>query len=358
MDISQTMKAFKTEVDLELGRHFDRVTEEAAKKDPATAESLEYVKRFALAGGKRLRAALLYYGYIAGGGTDLVRARRVSISIELVHLFLLIHDDVMDRDALRHGMPTVHEYYEAIARKHFPDMDARHFGQSMALVMGDMVGAIGNQALYDSGFAAERVIRALSLLQSIVSLTVIGQSQDFWIEYAQEATEAAILKMYENKTARYTIEGPLHLGYILAGGEDESVREALSRYALPLGIAFQIQDDVLGVFGDAEKIGKPVASDLVEGKLTLLVARSLALADTAQSERLRFLLKQGTKITGADVEEFRALLRETGGLASVQASAQEKILTSQEAVRTGAVIPDESREFLLGLADHMKGREY
>ena len=115
---------------------------------------------------------------------------------------------------------------------------------------------------------------------------------------------------------------------------------------------------MLGIFGDTQKIGKPMASDLVEGKMTLLVVRALALASAMDAERLRFLLKQGTKITGEDVEEFRKLLRDTGALASVQAYAREAILASKQMIEAAMDIPEEAREFLVGLADYMAGREY
>ncbi len=359
MDIQHTLKEFKTDIDLRLERYFDRIIAETRERDEMMAEHLGYVKRYTLAGGKRLRSALMYYGYLAAGGTDREAILDTSICIELLHSFLLIHDDIMDRDALRHGIPTVHEHYAAMARRFFPLADERHFGQSMALILGDIIGALGNQVLFTSPFSSEAIVKALNKYQSIIWLTVIGQSQDFWIEHTQHATEEEILRMYENKTARYTLEGPLQMGMILAEGSSMELENAFSRYAVPVGIAFQIQDDVLGIFGEEKKLGKPTASDLVEGKYTLLVAKAFKRATAPQAEQLRLLLQRGTAITPDDIEMFRELLRETGALEEVRALALRYIDTGiEELERSRDVFSQEAYAFLFGIAEYLKTREY
>lgn len=357
-NIRETLSDFKTWMDAELEVYFDQAIAEARKHDVFIADGLEYAKRFALAGGKRLRGALFFHGYLAGGGTDRENALRAAMSVELVHLFLLVHDDIMDRDHLRHGIPTIHAHYEAVGRTLFPRTDAGHFGTSMALILGDMLGAFGNQILFTSPFPPDRVVRALERLQGIVSFTVIGQSQDFLIEHRREATEQDVLSMYENKTARYTVHGPLFLGYILSGADDPGFERMLDAYALPIGIAFQIQDDILGIFGSQEKIGKPVASDIVEGKMTLLVTRALEKANGPTAKRLRFLLKRGTNITGRDVEEFRSILIGTGAVDYARDLARRSIEQGKSAVLAYPSLPDEARGFLLGLADYMAAREF
>lgn len=358
MTIQERLADFKVRIDRELSEYFDQAIEETGKHDALTADGLAYAKKFALAGGKRLRAALFYHGYIAGGGTEREDALKASMSVELVHLFLLVHDDIMDRDSLRHGVPTVHEYYQEIGRRMFPGKDTEHFGRSMALILGDMLGAFGNQVLFTSPFPSDRVVRALRRLQETISFTVIGQSQDFRIEYAQDASEAEILRMYENKTARYTIQGPLELGYILSGGDDVAVRQALEEYALPLGVAFQIQDDILGIFGSTEKTGKPPVSDLVEGKMTLLVAHALEAGTGKERERLRVLLKRATNITEREIEEFRALLRRTGSLEYSKDTAREAIGRGLRAIEQCPGLEPEARSFLVDIAGYMSSREY
>jgi geranylgeranyl diphosphate synthase type I len=262
MDAIKELSIFKKKADIEIEKYFDRCIVETKKTDPVITEALQYVKKMTLAGGKRLRPALMYYGYIAAGGKELEKALKTSVSIELIHTFLLIHDDIMDRDGTRHGIDSIHAHYEKLGKKYFPKQDNAHFGNSMAIIIGDMVGALGNQIIFESGFDAKGILKALSKLQSVVSYTVVGQAKDMYIEYRKKGTEKEILTMYEYKTAKYTLEGPLHLGAIL-GGADENFAEKLSRFAIPVGVAFQIQDDILGIWGDPAVTGKATGNDLL-----------------------------------------------------------------------------------------------
>lgn len=355
MNIQEEMKVFKDRVDREMEIYFDRVITEATKKDVFITDALRYVKQFSLSGGKRLRAAFMYYGYRAAGGTDMDRMIRTTVSVELVHIFLLIHDDIIDRDEKRHGVTTIHKHFQKIGSHLSVRSDAAHFGNSMAIIVGDMIGALGNQIIFESGFDPVRVLSALSKLQDIVSLTVVGEAQDIMIEYRGYATEAEILAMYENKTARYTIDGPIQLGCILAGGSEELSR-SLSAYAVPLGIAFQIQDDILGVFGSEDKLGKPVGSDIEEGKITILVSKALSRISKREQKELLAILKKGPKLSTEDIDRFRFILKDSGALQASRDLAHEYIETGKQALLPLS-FESEAKEFLLGVAEYMEKRE-
>lgn len=355
MDVRTELGDFKKRVDAEIARYLDHAIEETSRHDPFMTEALRYVKRLVLSGGKRLRAAFMYYGYLAAGGTDRERILRAAVSIELVHIFLLIHDDIIDRDEKRHGIVTAHAHFRTLAEKLFLHADAAHFGNSMAIIVGDMVGALGNQIIFESGFPPEYVLRALSKLQEIVSFTVVGEAQDILIEYKGKATESEILSMYEHKTARYTVNGPLQLGVLLAGGMRE-LSEALGRYAVPIGIAFQIQDDILGVFGSEEKLGKPVGSDIEEGKITLLVSRALALAPKKEQKEVLAILKKGEKLLVRDVERFREIITVSGALESSKETARTYIESGKREILS-IEFPEEAKMFLIGVAEYMMKRE-
>src|SRR5665647_793695 len=172
MNALDGLKDFKEEVDRELGIYLDKTIKNAQKHDIIIANALKYVKEFALSGGKRIRPAFMYYGYLAAGGKEREKIIRASISIELVHIYLLIHDDIMDRDNTRHGIDTVHYKYAKLGKRFFKDGDFEHFGCSMGIMIGDMIGAFGNQVIYDSKFDAELIMKALSRLQSIIAMTV------------------------------------------------------------------------------------------------------------------------------------------------------------------------------------------
>ena len=217
---------------------------------------------------------------------------------------------------------------------------------------------MSNDIIFRAPFPQARIFEALSRLQSVVSYTVIGQAQDIYMEYKREATEAEILKMYTNKTARYTMERPIQMGLVLAGDSGPLV-DRLSGYALPLGIAFQIQDDILGIFGSEAKLGKPVGSDIQEGKLTLLVAYALERGTREQQEEVRRILSVGNTLTADDVERFKGLLIETKSLERAQEAARAYIREGKQVL--GAVremVPQRSFDFFEAIADYMAEREY
>jgi len=358
MDVQVLLRDFKARFDPKISAYFDTVEANAKEEDALITEALRHVRALTLAGGKRLRPACMFYGYLAGGGADEEAILETAVSIELLHTFLLVHDDIIDRDDFRHGEPTLHRRYAEFGRKHFPDRDVEHFGNSIALIVGDLLSAMSNDIIFRAPFPQERIFEALSRLQSVVSYTVIGQAQDIYMEYRREATEEEILRMYKNKTARYTMERPIQMGLLLAGDQG-TLADRLSGYALPLGIAFQIQDDILGVFGSEVKIGKPVGSDIQEGKLTLLVAYALERGTREQQEELRRILSLGTNLGPEDVERFRSLLAETRSLERAREMAQRYIREGKWALgEVRADLPTRSFDFFEAIADYMAEREY
>ncbi len=358
MQIEEELKSFKVRLDPLIEAYFEHVKENGLKEDALVAEALDHAKEIVLAGGKRLRSAFMYYGYLGAGGTEKEKMLKTSMSVELIHSFLLVHDDIIDRDDVRHGVPTLHRRYATLGKRFFGPIDTDHFGMSIAIIMGDMLYSFGNDIIFTSEFSKERIFRALSRLQNIVSFTVVGQARDIYMEYKKEATEEEILNMYRNKTAKYTVEGPLHLGAILAGAE-EDLLTAFSEYAIPVGIAFQIQDDILGIFGSEKRIGKPVGSDIEEGKITILVARALKNGTSEQKKRLKEILARGPALTENEQKEFRAILVDTGAFQEVKELAQSYIVSGEKALEVlKSKVTPEAYEFLAGVAQYMTHREY
>jgi len=355
-DAKTGLTSFRERINPLLRQHFDTVIAETVKENELVANALGEVRDIILAGGKRLRAAMMCAGYFAAGGTDEERILRASMSIELVHAFLLIHDDVIDRDDLRHGRESLHTHYTRFGKAVFPrNGDAAHFGDSVAIILGDMVSALGNDLIFRSGFPHEHVFLALSELQRIVSYTVIGQMMDLSFEFQKKIGREDVLRMYEYKTAKYTVEGPLVLGALLAGA-DEGLIAGLKRYAVPTGVAFKIRDDILGAFGAEEKLGKPVGSDIEEGKRTLLVLFALERAGKAEQAELTRILTSG-RLGKGDLERFRSILRDSGAL---DLSSDSMIQLVEEAKRSaGSVdVPDDAKGFLISVADYISERNF
>jgi geranylgeranyl diphosphate synthase type I len=285
------------------------------------------------------------------GGREKKKILKAAAAIELVHLFLLAHDDIIDRGKSRHGQKTLNVFFadEKIAGK-----DAEHFGNSMAIIGGDMLYAMANRIIAEAGFGGDIAAKVLANLQSVVATTIIGQSQDIAIAYEKNVTEEQVLSMYRNKTARYTFEGPLHMGAKLAGCNNRKVFKAFSAYAVPLGIAFQIQDDILGVFGDAKKIGKSNASDIEEGKQSLLVVKARERGNRRQKKILGDIL--GKKNIGRnEIEAFRNILKETGSLDYALETARKNFKKGRRAMEKAVILPN-AKEFFFGLVDYLEKR--
>lgn len=354
----EMLKNYKKRLDPYLKEYFSAKIDQAGKVDPLAVKTIKIIERFVLSAGKRIRPTLVYYGYLAAGGRDSEEIINASMSIELAHAFLLIHDDIIDRDATRHGIETVHETCRIWGKKiGLSDSEAVHFGNSMAIVIGDYAYAMANEILYGIDFEPEIILDALKKIQSIVIRTIPGEMVDVLMGAKGSATEEEISRMHEGKTARYTFEGPLHLGAVLAGQKDNiELLEALSAYSLPVGKAFQIRDDILGVFGNAEKLGKSVGADIIEGKQTFLVLKALEKGNKEQKAEIKRLL--GKKdLTENEAEIFRGIVKETGSLEYSQKLAEKLVAESLVALGRVEFKDDEARKFLEGIAEYIIKRE-
>lgn len=355
MPVLELLKNFKKRFEPFLERYFDEKLKQAGEVDMIAEEAVEMIKDYTLAGGKRIRPAVMHFAYLAAGGKDNEKIIKASMSMELLHSFLLIHDDIIDKDASRHGVATIHERYKKIGKKYNLAKDSEHFGNSMAIISGDMVASMACDILFNSDFPAETIVRALDKLQKIVFVTIPGEMIDVIMSHTGEATEEKILKMHEGKTARYTFEGPLHLGALLAGA-DETLLEKFSAYALPLGKAFQIQDDILGVFGNEKKLGKPVGSDIIEGKQTLLLLKALENGNREQKKAIKSHIGN-ENITEKEIEDFKRIVRDTGSLEYSQDLAKKFVSESLAALERIDFKNRETKEFFSGIAEYIVDRE-
>lgn len=245
---------------------------------PAVAEPLEAARELCLRGGKRLRAALVATGYLVGGGAerDLRSCLSVCCAVELLQAYFLIHDDWMDQDSLRRGGPTVHTALQA----HFPSV---HLAACGAVLAGDYTLALATRELACAPVPAAQRARIFERFAVMQLDAVVGQQLDVLGDGSN------LDDVYRLKTGSYTVRGPLELGTLLCEAP-ASVRTALEAFALPLGIAFQLRDDLIGAFGDPHLTGKPRGSDLVAGKRTLLLATALELLEPGACAVLREVL--------------------------------------------------------------------
>lgn len=346
------LSSFKERFDPVLSQFLAQEIQEARNLTPELAEFVEVAAEFILRDGKRLRPAFVFEGYKAVGGEDESAALYVGMSVELLHAAALVHDDIIDKSDLRRGKPTVHQL---IAKK-FGD---ENLGNSLAIIVGDTLLAMSNKVFSTTPFPEERAKIARVFFTQMCTEINYGQYLDILGNIREEIDWNWAMKVMEYKTARYTVEKPLLIGASL-GGASSKVFEAMRGYAIPLGIAFQIQDDILGMFGDEARVGKPVDSDLKEGKKTLLILKTLEKLKSEgrvnETERLSAILGN-PELAEEDYHWTQQIIIETGSLEYSRQLARSLITKAKSAL--GEVdIEKDSRNYLLGIADFMLEREY
>lgn len=353
MDVTSALLEYKTKVDTELEQYFARKVVETESLSPEVKELTEAIAEFTLRGGKRFRAALLYHAYRLCGGTREADIIRLSAFIELIQTYLLIHDDIMDRSPLRRGGPTLHKKYEDFANKSALG-DAVHFGQTMGILAGDIASQMAWEIVSASPFPATRKVALLKLMATEIHTVCIGQLHDISLSQSSDFPAAeTIMAVYVQKTATYTFKLPLLAGAILAGAPIRNLH-ALEGYAIPCGIAYQIRDDILDVFGQADQTGK-LGVDLTEGKRTLLIAETHRRATKAQRTILQ--AKLGRKdFSAQDAAVIRRIITETGSLEHCSQTSIRCIADAQASLQSLLHRDKESFAFLQNLAAHLAVR--
>jgi geranylgeranyl diphosphate synthase type I len=307
---------------------------------------------FVLDGGKRLRPAFCYWGYRAAGldtaapnkddGED--RVVHAAAAIELLQACALIHDDVLDRSDTRRGGPSVHRRFTLAHRAASWPGDAEAFGHAAAILLGDLALVWADAMLTNSGLPPEALLRALPVWDAMRVEVMCGQYLDVVEQARGGGTVDRALRVARYKAAKYTVERPLHLGAAIAGGAGE-LFDGLSAYGLPLGEAFQLRDDLLGVFGDPSLTGKPAGDDLREGKRTVLVAYATEHADEAQLDVLtKRIGDHDLDLDG--VQALRDVITATGATAAVE----QLIVQRVEAALTALDETDMADDARAGLA--------
>jgi geranylgeranyl diphosphate synthase type I len=293
----------------------------------------EALHEFLLDGGKRLRPTFAYWGYRGAGGADGPEIVTAAASLELLHACALIHDDVMDGSDTRRGHPAVHRRFGALHSKEGWQGSPEMFGESAAILLGDLCLVWAEQMLSTCGLPEEALRRTRRVYDEMRVELMSGQYLDLLEQALGGHDIGRALRVARFKSAKYTIERPLHVGAALAG-DDPVVRSAYSAYGLPLGEAFQLRDDVLGVFGDPEITGKPAGDDLREGKRTALIAMALEVSTETQAEVVRRHLGD-PDLEQDGVDALRQVIAETGALDRVESLIDERTAEAVGALAIG-----------------------
>ena len=302
---------------------------------------------FLLLGGKRMRPAFAYWGYRGAGGEDTDAIVNAVSCLELLQACALVHDDVMDGSDTRRGRPAMHRHFASLHRAASWSGNSEGFGMSAAILLGDLCLIWADEMLNTSGVPTVALLRAQPVYDEMRVELMAGQYLDLLEQAVGGGTVDSALRVARYKSAKYTVEKPLHLGAVLAGCGPE-VLAGLSGYGLPLGEAFQLRDDVLGVFGDPSQTGKPAGDDLREGKRTALIAMALQTATARQHDLIRRHLGD-PHLAEDGVAALREIIEETGALDRVEALITELMASSLQAL-AAVPITDKARLTLEQLA--------
>ncbi len=348
-----TLAYYKKVIDADVVAYSKRVQKTTLQQYGADARVptdvfLEILAR----GGKRIRGALTMLGYEMSGGQDQAMIAEAACAVEMIHAYFLIMDDIQDRSSTRRGGPSGHKLLEQYHGDHRLAGDREHFGIAMALnAMG-----VGNHAaqvvLANLNVDQDLRLKALSILNQTAVTTAHGQTGDIMNEVKAEVTLTDVEHVYEWKTARYTILNPLHMGMVLAGADCAST-DAITNYAINVGKAFQLTDDILGTFGEEFESGKSPMDDVKEGKRTLL---SIYAVEHASNGNKNFLIQMlgNQSITPEQFMRYKEIVVETGALTFAAHQAEMYVETAIASLETHEELwKPEAVSFLKQLAQYL-----
>lgn len=329
-----------------------------AKRVHGKVVDLPYIaKDYTLRGGKRIRAFLVLIGYWSrnwsSGNVDEVKY--IMAGIEFLQSYLLVHDDVMDRDEIRRGGPTVHVWFIEKCVKQGLLGDCVHYGISQAITTGDYLESLAIYCFSKSKLPGRVLAKLYETYTRGLRLVSYGQFLDVLTSLTpiEKVDEEDIYTIHKLKTSSYTVELPLHLGAIASQNYNETLLRELSNYAYPAGIAFQLRDDIIGLFGDPKITGKPVGSDIREKKKTLLIVYAYKHANDDEKKFLREIYdcKKPEEITDEDVIRVQEIVKETGGLSYTENAMKKFAEEAYESLENATEINDVAKNVLAWLLD-------
>lgn len=302
-------------------------------------------------GGKFLRSTFAYIGWSCGSPDQTVTAHRAALraaaSLELLHAFALMQDDVMDNSAMRRGRPTAHVSFADWHRARRLSGSSVRFGESAAVLLGDLCLVWAEQMLRKSGLAPDALARAWPRYDAMRTELAVGQFADLVNDAAAFPTLDHVLDVSRRKSGNYTVRRPLELGAALAGCGTAQMRR-LGAYGDAIGEAFQLRDDLLDVFGSPSETGKPTGTDLLVCKATSVVVAAHQLADGASRRELEGFMG-ATHTPDIDVERWRTLIAATGAAEWIEKLIEERLAQALDCIDTDQFAPA-ARDMLAHMA--------
>lgn len=319
MNFSDYLTQSAKDINQQIELFFQQWRKEVKKISPKLLPLIDTVID-ATEGGKRLRAVLVKLGYELVASDINPQIYKPAVAFEIFQTAILAHDDIMDQSPLRRGRPTIYK-----------QLGGDHYAISQTISLGDIGFFLATKIIADSNFPKEYITKAVSIFNKSMIDTAFGQILDVATPFEDNLkTEDNAIFIATHKTARYTIVGPLQLGAVLAGAEDNLLL-SIKQFGDNLGVAFQIQDDILGVFGDEKEVGKSVTSDIEEGKNTLLITYAKKHCSKSQRSQLDQLYGTGP-ITAKDHQIIKNIFIATESLQYAQNRAEYYIIQAKKII--------------------------
>lgn len=355
MTLKDQFNEFKTQFDKSVDEFLKVKILEAYAINPEAGYNLEEFNKLVVSGGKRVRPALVHYGSVACGRTPDQTSNLIGIALEIFHTFALVHDDIIDLSLTRRGVDTMEaSYQKKYLSENFDGSKSKHLALSAAVLGGDYGLIIANQIMMELDLDLATKNKINSLYSKMLFELCAGQIDDcigVGIADFDNVTEERINNMLSCKSGNYSIEKPLLLGAILAGATDQKLA-VLSKVGQKIGLVFQITDDLIGVFGDEEEIGKSTITDIIEGKRNLLFAKTYNAS--SDEEKIKFKLIVGNpKATSEEVNFIKDLMLSKGVVDQLKAECKKLIEESKIEILENFDADNQGVSFIINLGEYL-----
>ncbi len=348
------INSYRAKVEKEIKIFFIKKIQESKKVDKDLGILTEELSRFVLRGGKRIRALLFILSFKSFSKKLSRDAYKFGAALEIAHSAALIHDDLVDQDDLRRGKPTIHRYFSKKFKKRLPAAKARRMGENMAILGGDLVATFATELALATSFPAEEKIKALEYFYWRGFDMGLGEMLDIHFSGRENISKDRIININYLKTTTYTTEGPLIIGGILSGVPARKMSD-LKKFGRLLGESFQIKDDILGMFGDKKKLGKPLGSDLREGKMNYIIKQTLESVVPGDKKIILAFFK-GRKGKTIGMRDLRSIIESSGSLRSTNAYIEKRILEAKR-ILNKSNLDEASKKDFNQIADYIVRRK-
>lgn len=337
------LKQIRKKLDLELKTFF----KEADKKYNLSKLSpilYDYIKDFCLRDGKRIRPMLFVLGYLGFSKKKPANLYKSALSLELLHDFLLVHDDIIDKSALRRGKPAMHTMFNKYVKKY---KDPKFTGVDLAIIAGDIIYALSIDAFLSVKERQKNKEAAFNQFIKSMVLTGTGEFIEVLLgaESLSKIKKEDIYKIYDYKTAHYTFSSPIATGCILAGANQTEVKKLIS-YGMDIGRAFQIRDDILGIMASEKETGKCCLADLQESKKTLILWQAYSKANNKNKATIKKIMDK-QKVTQKDLKEVQSIIIRTKALDYAKKEIKRLVNEAHKTLQTSKIKPSVKKEILL-----------